>query len=121
MERGVYLASDSPGVADCSYNAFMSYIHLQLYGTDGARVSRMCAYYHPNPQHRQIVLEPTTSAICFIDTQNYNCSKDGAIYGSLNNAERQVCLLDVGAIIITILRLSHRRHRLSLLCPDFSE
>ena len=56
----------------------------------------MAAYYRPNTLQRQAALNPTTAAICFIDTQNYNCSKEGACYTSLSEDEQQVgaaCLL----------------------------
>ena len=49
------------------------------------------AYYRPEKQRRE---EPPASssstAICFIDTQNYNCRKEGAIYQALDDAQMQV-------------------------------
>lgn len=47
------------------------------------------SYFKPQPSLRQVPIEdPTQCAICFIDTQNYNCSTDGAIFQSLSEADR---------------------------------
>jgi ureidoacrylate peracid hydrolase len=46
------------------------------------------AYYRPEAQRRQAALVPSSSALLFIDVQAYNCSKDGAIYQSLNEEQR---------------------------------
>lgn len=48
------------------------------------------SYYRPETHRRQAVLVPSQSALLFIDVQNYNCNKQGAIYTSLSEEERQV-------------------------------
>ena len=50
----------------------------------------MMAYYRPDPTTRQVPLQPQQAALLFIDVQNYNCSKQGAIYRSLSPEEQQV-------------------------------
>lgn len=48
------------------------------------------AYYRPEPHRRQAAVVPATAALLFIDVQVYNCSKDGAIYQSLTEEQRNV-------------------------------
>ncbi len=39
------------------------------------------AYYRPQSELRQVpITDPKRAALLFIDVQNYNCSRDGAIY-----------------------------------------
>lgn len=47
------------------------------------------AFYLPESSRRQAAVEPASAAILFIDVQNYNCSKSGAIYRSLTEEEKQ--------------------------------
>ncbi|GAB4813166.1 hypothetical protein N2152v2_000212 [Parachlorella kessleri] len=47
------------------------------------------AYYRPDPARRQVPLQPQQAALLFIDVQNYNCSKQGAIYRSLSPEQQQ--------------------------------
>jgi len=53
----------------------------------------MQAFYTPETSAREAALSPRKAAICFIDTQNYNCSKEGAIYRALSAQEQEVSLL----------------------------
>ncbi len=48
------------------------------------------AYYRPATTGRQAPLVPAASALLFIDVQNYNCHRDGAIYRSLTQQQKQV-------------------------------
>ena len=41
------------------------------------------AYYRPQREQRQAVLVPGQSALLFVDVQNYNCSKQGAMYAAV--------------------------------------
>lgn len=50
----------------------------------------MCAFYRPEAHRRQAALEPHQAALLFIDVQNYNCSKRGAIFQSLSPQEQAV-------------------------------
>lgn len=47
------------------------------------------AFYRPATAARQAELQPSASALLFIDVQIYNCSKAGTIYQSLNEQEQQ--------------------------------
>lgn len=47
------------------------------------------AFYRPATAPRQAALQPSVAALLFVDVQRYNCSKDGAIYQSLSEEERQ--------------------------------
>ena len=38
------------------------------------------AYYVPNTQFRQIPVIPQHAVLLFVDAQNYNCSRKGALY-----------------------------------------
>ncbi len=38
------------------------------------------AYYAPNTLFRQIPVIPQHAVLLFIDVQNYNCSRKGALY-----------------------------------------
>lgn len=59
--------------------------------TEGViRVMSAQAYYRPQVDGRQAPVNPQHTAICFIDTQNYNCSKNGAIYKSYLDNEKEV-------------------------------
>lgn len=48
------------------------------------------AYYWPQAEGRQAALDPAAAALLFIDVQNYNCSRQGAIYRSLAPKQQQV-------------------------------
>lgn len=48
------------------------------------------AYYRPQTSRRQAELQPRQAALLFIDVQNYNCSKQGALYQALTEEQRQV-------------------------------
>lgn len=47
------------------------------------------AFYRPETGPRQAALHPPASALLIVDVQRYNCSKNGAIYQSLSEEERQ--------------------------------
>lgn len=52
----------------------------------------MCAYYLPNPALREVPVVIGSTALLFIDTQNYNCHRQGAIYRQYSAEEAQVRL-----------------------------
>ena len=48
------------------------------------------AFYRPDTAPRQAALVPAAAALLFIDVQNYNCSKKGAIFQGLPEEAQQV-------------------------------
>lgn len=49
------------------------------------------AYYNPAPHLREVAIaSPSATAVLFIDVQNYNCHRAGAIYRHYSSAELEV-------------------------------
>uniref|UniRef100_A0A7S0S0R6 Isochorismatase-like domain-containing protein n=1 Tax=Chlamydomonas leiostraca TaxID=1034604 RepID=A0A7S0S0R6_9CHLO len=47
----------------------------------------MTSYYNPTPHLREVPCVPSSTAILFIDTQNFNCHRAGAIYRHYSSEE----------------------------------
>uniref|UniRef100_A0A061S4E7 Isochorismatase hydrolase n=1 Tax=Tetraselmis sp. GSL018 TaxID=582737 RepID=A0A061S4E7_9CHLO len=47
------------------------------------------ALYKPDPQRRQTALKGGATAVLFIDTQNFNCKKEGAIYQAVSSEDKK--------------------------------
>ena len=48
------------------------------------------AYYEPNVQLRESPVVPASTAVLFIDCQNYNCHREGAIYRHYSAEQKEV-------------------------------
>ncbi len=46
------------------------------------------AYFRPQAHQREVPLVPRDSVLLFVDVQNYNCSRDGAVHAGSSS---QVC------------------------------
>lgn len=67
------------------------------------------AFYRPATAPRQAALQPSVAALLFVDVQRYNCSKDGAIYQSLSEEERQASDCCVRPSLSACIRTGGRR------------
>ena len=69
------------------------------------------AYYLPEKHLREVAIPSASStALLFIDVQNYNCSRDGAIYMSMSDTEKEVWWC-IGLIDFYFGTKNFHRHR----------
>lgn len=55
----------------------------------------MTASYDPKPQLREQAIDARQAAVLFIDTQNYNCHRDGAIYSTRRDVRQMSCCMQI--------------------------
>lgn len=61
--------------------------------------SKLMAFYRPDTAQRQAALVPATAAMLFIDVQNYNCHRQGAIFQGLSEEAQQVGGCEIGSVL----------------------
>jgi hypothetical protein len=62
------------------------------------------AYYQPQPMLREVAIDPAQSVVLFVDIQNYNCHRDGAMYHAYNKAEIEVGAETMHACMVMVER-----------------
>ena len=79
--------------------------------------SKLMAFYRPDTAQRQAALVPTTAALLFIDVQNYNCHRQGAIFQGLSEEAQQVGGCEIGSVPVGCLAVRPPGHTSLALSP----